>query len=178
LQNDASQLVAINTAGDAALVLRLVPASAGGNHTEVLRKLLQPTQGRTEARTFNGLSATHFVGVRQTAQGSQRLEATVVSGPQGHTYLLQYNARDAAALQRATPALQALEASFRALTAQDRTQAREWRVQTVPSPRGGFSELARSSPLPEAAQQLRLLNGYYGGGEPPPGQLVKVVQPH
>jgi predicted Zn-dependent protease len=47
----------------------------------------------------------------------------------------------------------------------------------VPFPRGGFGELARSSPLPpaRAEAQLRLMNGAYGGGEPKPGQPVKVV---
>ena len=51
-------------------------------------------------------------------------------------------------------------------------------LKTVPYPRGGFAELARSSPLPAQAEaQLRLLNSAYGGGaEPRPGQLVKVVR--
>lgn len=175
-QNDATQLAVVNRAGDAAMVLRMAPPSAGHNANEVLRKLFQPTQGRTEARTLNGLEATHFVGVRSTAQGSQRIEATVVNGPGDASYVLQYSARDSAALQRAAAGLQAVESSFRALTAQDRQLGREWRVQTLPYPRGGFAELAKSSPLPRAEQQLRLLNGFYGGGEPAPGQLVKIVQ--
>jgi len=47
----------------------------------------------------------------------------------------------------------------------------------VAFPRGGFAELARSSPLPVRAEaQLRLMNSAYGGAaEPKPGQLVKVV---
>lgn len=174
-QNDESQLVVVNAAGDAAVVLRLVPPSAGSNHADVLRNVLKPTQGRTEARTFNGLSATHFVGARQSPQGTQRLEATVVSGPAERTYLLMYSARDAAAQQRATPAMQALESSFRALTVQDKAAAREWVVASVPYPKGGFAELAKSSPLPRAEQQLRLLNGYYGAGAPVVGQQVKVI---
>ncbi|HEY6355657.1 MAG TPA: peptidase, partial [Burkholderiaceae bacterium] len=63
-------------------------------------------------------------------------------------------------------------------TAADRTEARPWSVQTVPYPRGGFGELAKSSPLPatRAEAQLRLMNGDYGGGaEPKAGQPVKVV---
>jgi predicted Zn-dependent protease len=36
--------------------------------------------------------------------------------------------------------------------------------------------LARRSPLERAEQQLRLINGVYGGGEPQVGQLVKIVQ--
>lgn len=175
-RNDATQLAVVNRAGDAAMVLRVVPPSAGSNPNAVLRTLFQPSQGRTEARRINGLEATHFVGTRQTAQGSQRIEATVVSGPGDARYVLQYIARDSAALQRAAAGLQAVESSFRALTTQDRAQGREWRVQPQPYPRGGFAELAKSSPLPRAEQQLRLLNGFYGGGEPPVGQLVKTVQ--
>jgi predicted Zn-dependent protease len=175
IQNAESQLAVVNAAGDAAMVLRLVPPSVGRNHTDILRNVYKPTQGRTEARSFNGLSATHFVGARQTQQGTQRVEATVVSGPGEGAYLLQYNARDAAALQRAMSSLQALEASFRPMNAQDRAAAREWVVSTVAYPKGGFAELAKASPLPRAEQQLRLLNGFYGGGEPKLGQLVKVV---
>jgi predicted Zn-dependent protease len=70
------------------------------------------------------------------------------------------------------------EASFRALTAADRAAAGSFTVQTVPYPRGGFSELAQSSPLPAARAEaaLKLLNGVYRGGtEPKPGQPVKVV---
>jgi len=49
----------------------------------------------------------------------------------------------------------------------------------VAFPRGGFTELAKSSPLPPATAeaQLKLMNGLYGGGTPPkPGELVKVVR--
>ena len=50
-------------------------------------------------------------------------------------------------------------------------------IDTVPFPRGGFAELARSSPLPLAEERLRLLNGAYGGGpEPKPGTAVKIVR--
>jgi predicted Zn-dependent protease len=102
---------------------------------------------------------------------------TLVTGPGERIYLLQYAAKDAAALQRAGAQLTEAESSFRALTAADRAAARPWSVQTVPYPRGGFSELARSSPLPQRAEaQLKLMNGVYGGGaEPKPGQAVKVV---
>jgi hypothetical protein len=61
------------------------------------------------------------------------------------------------------------------VTAEAHTQARPWVVKTIPFPRGGFAEMARQSPLPSAEQQLRLINGLYGGGEPKPGQLVKTI---
>ena len=93
-------------------------------------------------------------------------------------YLLQALTKDAATLQRAQGPLREAEGSFRAMTAQDSAAARPWLLRTVPYPRGGFADLASSSPITAAERQLRLINGYYSGGEPKPGQTVKVVYPH
>ena len=176
IQNGADQLGVLNAARDATLVLRVVPPSAGKDAATIIRNVIKPTQGRTEAVALNGLSATRFVGIRQNAQGqSQPVEATIVNGPGTTLYLMQVAGKDAAALQRARPALRDLEMSFRALTAQDRSAARPWVLKTVAFPKGGFAELAKSSQLDNAEKQLRLINGFYAGGEPKPGQIVKVV---
>ena len=176
IQNDADQLALLNTARDAAVLVRVAPAQAGKTHTEVIRALLKPTQGRTEATTLNGLQATRFAGARTASNGQvQAVEATVVTGPGDTIYLLQTSAKDANALQRARAQVREVEGSFRALTAQDRAAARPWGIRSVPYPKGGFAELAKNSPIARPEQQLRLINGYYGGGEPKVGQLVKVV---
>ena len=177
IQNDADKLTLVNAGRDAALVMKTVAPQAGNTHDEVIRNLLKPDQGRSDRLLINGLQATRFVGARQTAQGQpQAIEATVVSGPGNTTYLLAYAAKDAAALQRARRQLQEAEGSFRAMAAADRAAARPWILRTVSYPRGGFAEMARISPLDSAEQQLRLINGFYGGGEPRAGQLVKVVE--
>jgi len=177
LQNSAEQLTVLNPAGDAALLLKAVPPNAGKTHAEVIRNGFKPTQGKTEATTLNGLQATRFSGARQNAQGqSQGLEFTLVSGPESKMYLLQYAAKDAATLQANRNALRETEGSFRPMTAQDRQAAKPWNLKLVPYPKGGFAELAKRSPLPNAEQQLRLVNGLYGGGEPKAGQLVKLVE--
>jgi predicted Zn-dependent protease len=158
-------------------VVRVVPAQAGRDPAAIIRTLLKPTDGRTESAVINGLQATRFAGTRQNAQGqAQSVEATVVTGPGTNSYLLQWGAKDAQALQRARAALREAEGSFRAMTAQDRNAARPWVLRTVPYPRGGFAELARTSPIENPEKQLRLINGYYSGGEPNAGQLVKVVE--
>ena len=178
LQNSPQAIALVNAASDAGLIVRLVPEQAGRTPDEVIRKLVQPVGGRTEARTVNGLAATHFSGpIRADQGGNRNVTLTVVAGPGGRLYLLQYAAKDANALQRAGAGLQEAEASFRALTPTDRAAARPWAVKTAGFPRGGFAELARQSPLPAPAEaRLRLLNGAYGGGaEPAVGQLVKVV---
>ena len=178
VQNSTDAIALISDAGDAGLIVRLLPANAGRTHEEVIRNVVKPSDGRVERRQLNGLPATHFSGVVRNAQGQgQAVRVTVVSGPQDRLYLLQYAARDDQAAQRATVALQTGEASFRALSAADRDAARPWRLKTTPFPRGGFAELARLSPLPAPAEPaLRLLNGLYGGGtEPRSGQTVKTV---
>ncbi len=182
IDNRPDAVLLANAAGDAGLLMRLVPASAGSNHDEILRKLVQPADGRIDRRSLHGLAATHFEGVRRNAQGQvQPVRFTIASGPAGSKpqhYLLQYMARDAAALQRALPQVQEAEASFRALTAADRQAARPWQLRTAAFPAGGFAELAKASPLGARAEaQLRLLNGAYGGGaEPKVGAAVKIVR--
>ena len=177
VQNRREAVALVNASGDAGLILQTVPESAGRNHDEILRKLFNPTQSRVDRRTLNGFDATHFVGTARNAQGQTRdVTATVVTGPQRRHYLLLHAGKDAAALQRARAGLREAEASFRGLVPADRDDARPWVLDLSTYPRGGYAELARRSPLPQAEAQLRLINGHYGGGEPRVGQSVKVVR--
>ncbi len=180
VQNGTEAIALVNASGDAGLVVRLVPPAAGSTHEEIIRNVIKPSEGRIDKRSFNGLAATHFSGARRNQQGqTQPIQLTLATGPGGRNYLMQYTARDAAALQRAEADMVRAESSFRSLTAADRAAAKPWQLRSVPLPRGGLAELARNSPLPaaQAEAQLRLLNAVYGGGtEPAAGQLVKVVR--
>ncbi|HEX6704877.1 MAG TPA: M48 family metalloprotease [Albitalea sp.] len=178
VQNSAEAIALVNGEGNAGLIVKLVPPQAGSSHEDILRNAVKAEQGRTERRTLNGLAATHFSGTRRDERGqAQPVELTVVTGPQGRAFVLVYAAADASALQRAARQIEEAESSFRPLAAADRVAARPWTLRTVPFPRGGFAELARRSPLPNAEQQLRLLNGVYASSKTPqPGQLVKVVE--
>ncbi len=176
IQNEASQLALVNAARDAALKVQVAPPKAGATHDDIIRNLLKPSQGRTERLTVNGLQATRFVGSRATNQGQQALEATLVTGPKASVFVLIPMAKNAAALQQARTGLAQAQGSFRAMTGQDRAAARPWTLRTTAYPPGGFAQLAQRSPLPQAEGQLRLINGYYSGGAPGAGQLVKVVE--
>jgi predicted Zn-dependent protease len=182
LVNSASAVMLAAPDGSAALLVQAVPKEAGSSPDEILRRYVRADQGRAERRNLNGLEAVHFAGTRLTQQGQpQNVRATIVrgppAGPAGAQYALVYAARDAAAMQRALPALTQAEASFRPLTAADRAKARPWTITTTPMPAGGLRSLAARSPLPDAENQLRLLNGIYGGGaEPPAGTRVKTVE--
>lgn len=182
LQNGSDTLTVLAPQRDAALILQPVPPKAGTSHDEILRRW-GAEQGRTDARTLNGLKATHFSGVRRNAQGQRGMaELTLVTSAQGAVYALVYAAKDGQTLQARRPSLAQAEDSFRALTAEDRQLARPWKIALRPFPAGGFTELAKGSVLNEA--QLKLLNGQYGGANagdgsarpaPAAGRLVKTV---
>jgi predicted Zn-dependent protease len=179
IDNSPSAILLVNGAGDAGLLVKLVPPKAGKTHDEIIKNALKPVSGQTQTRNINGLAATQFTGVVRNSQGQQsNARLTLVSGPHDLNYVLQYVSRDAAALQRNLAQVGEAEGSFRALTAADHKAARPWKVDIVPYPAGGFAELARQSPLTTMAeQQLRLINGVYNGGtEPKVGQPVKVVR--
>ena len=178
IQNSPSAIAVVNGERDAGLIVQTVPPKAGSTHSDIIRNVLKPVQGRTEAATVGGLPATHFTGTRRTEQGQEvGVEATVVTGPANQNYVMVYAAKDAATLQRARPTLREAVASFRALTAADRSAARPWAVKTVPYRGAGFAPFARQSPLADLPeQQLRLLNGVYAGGEPKAGDLIKIVE--
>jgi predicted Zn-dependent protease len=178
VQNAGESVALVNAAGDAGLIVQVVPPKAGGSHEEIIRNVFKLEQGRTERLALGGFPATHFAGIARNRQGqAQAVEATLATGPANRNFLLIYGARNAQALQRARVKIQEAEASFRALTAADRAAARPWVIRTTTYQRGGLAQLARQSPLtgnPEP--QLRLINGVYGGGEPPSGQLIKFVE--
>ncbi|MEX1167625.1 MAG: M48 family metalloprotease [Hydrogenophaga sp.] len=178
IQNAPDALTFISPQGDAALKMIAVPSNAGNSHEDILRNAFKATQGKVTRGNVNGFQATHFVGSRQVNNGpAQAFEATIVTGPQQRNYALAYLASDANARQRAYPALNAAEKSFRALTGADARAARPWQVSIVPFPRGGFAELERrGADVPQVQRQLRLLNGLYGQDTPlRPGDLVKLV---
>ena len=178
VQNTAEVVALINAAGDAGLLVHVAPPDAGKTHEDIIRNVFRPEQGRTDKLALGSFPATHFAGMGKNRQGRvQGVEVTVVTGPASRNFLLIYGAKDTQALQRARGQLKEAEASFRALTAADIAAARPWALKTVPYPQGGFPQLARTSPLSGSTErELRLINGFYAGGEPSPGQLVKVVE--
>ena len=178
VQNSGEAVALVNAAGDAGLIVHVVPPKAGNSHEEIIRNVFKLEQGRTQRLALGSFPATHFAGIARNRQGqAQAIEATVATGPANRHFLLFYGARDAQALQRARGKMREAEGSFRALTAADVAAARPWVLRTVAYQRGGFAQFARQSPLTgNAESQLRLINGVYAGGEPPPGQLIKIVE--
>lgn len=191
--NGKDAINVIHDAGDAALIVKLLPEQTQAmSHESIIRQLLKADQnrveGRTERRRLQGLQATHFAGTVQNPQGQViNVMFTVADGPAGRRYLMRYTGRNGQTVQRELPAMREAESSFRAITSADRNAAKPWVIRTTSMPKGGFSELARQSALngldPQAEARLKLMNSAYGeagsGGAnrtPTAGRRVKTVQ--
>ena len=176
IQNEADQITLVNSTGDAGLIVKMAPPDAGKTHDEIIRKLVNPVTGRAERAQINGLAATRFIGTVAGKNGqSQNTELTLITSPLGNVFLFIHAAKDAATLQRSRAQMLETENTFRALTIADKAAARPWVVRSAVMPRGGFAELAKSSPLANPEQQLRLINGVYPAGDIKPGMAVKTV---
>ena len=176
IQNEPDQITVVNNAGDAGVVIKIAPADAGKSHDDIIKKLINPDTGRAERLQINSLAATRFVGTQVGKNGQrQNTDITLINGPASGVYLFIHAAKDAATLQRNRAQMIETENTFRPLTSSDKAAARPWSMRTAVMPRGGFAELARSSPITNPEQQLRLLNGVYGGGDVKPGTPVKTV---
>lgn len=175
-QNAPDAVLAANAERDAGVALRLV-SGAGNSHEEIIRTIFKPQSGRVERTTINGSPATHFSGTARTRQGQiVPIEATVLTF-NNQQFLLQQLYKNAAALNRSREELRAVISSFHAITVDEKKLARPYRIRIVAqSPGRNFATLAKESALHSyAEQQLRLLNGYYPGGEAPAGRMIKVV---
>ena len=176
IQNEADQITLVNSAGDAGLIVKMAPADAGKTHDDIIRKLINPSAGRAERTQINGLTATRFSGTVAGKNGqAQNTELTLITSAQGAVFLFIHAAKDANAMQRSRVQMQETENTFRALTPSDKAASRPWMVRSAVMPRGGFAELARNSPLANAEQQLRLINGVYPSGEVKVGLPVRTV---
>lgn len=182
IQNASSELTLINGTGDAALIMRTVPAEAGKTHADIVQKIFNPINGRTAQTTINGFAATYFVGTARVQSGgqtgTQSVDATILTGPKQQNYLFLHAAKSAEALQRERETLLAAEKTFRALTDKDRLLARPWKIRLAVFPQGGFAQLVKRSAatLPHAEAQLRLINGAYPDGVIKAGTQVKIVE--
>lgn len=96
----------------------------------------------------------------------------------GLTYTLSGEVNAQPAFAAADPNFVAIIKSFRPMAQWEKQAPREGRtLRWVQVKRGWtFEKLASVSPIPNAEDQLRLLNGFYPSGEPRTGDWIKVVQ--
>lgn len=172
VQNRPDRVVATSPAGDALLELQQGPKR--GMPLETLQKGVKLDAGaRYDSGRLGGYPAAFAAG----AQAGKPVVVAAIAF-NGTQYLIAGMTRDTAAYERERSALRATINSFHALTPAEKKAARTYSLQLVKARAGQtLASLARKSPLgADAETRLRLLNGLYPGGEPEPGQLIKIVQ--
>jgi predicted Zn-dependent protease len=106
------------------------------------------------------------------SSGGQSVRLAVID--HGYRFLFEGEAPD---LTAADADFRTIIDSFRPLAAREKVTGTSHTLHYIQVPRGAtFASLASSVKLPDAENQLRLINGYYPTGEPRTGDWVKVIR--
>jgi predicted Zn-dependent protease len=106
------------------------------------------------------------------SSGGQSVRLAVID--HGYRFLFEGEAPD---LGAADAGFRTIIDSFRPLTGREKVTGTSHTLHYIQVPRGAtFASLASSVKLPDAENQLRLINGYYPSGEPRTGDWVKVIR--
>lgn len=172
VRNRPDRVIASSPGGDALVELQQGPKN--DRPLATLQKGIRLDAGaRYDSGSLSGYPAAFAAGAQQ---GKPVVVAAVVFN--GTQYLIAGMARDKSAYTRERNTLRAAINSFHAITPAEKRMARPYLLQLITArPGTTMAELARHSPLgADAESQLRLINDLYPGGEPSPGQLLKIVQ--
>ncbi len=133
--------------------------------------LLAGAQG--DVTDLEALEQFGIVGTTAIASsGAQSVRLAVID--HGYRFLFQ---GEAPVLADADAEFRTIIDSFRPLTGREKITGTSHTLHYIQAPRGAtFASLASSVKLPDAENQLRLINGYYPTGEPRTGDWVKVIR--
>ena len=133
--------------------------------------LIAGAQG--DVTDFEALEQYGLVGATAIASSNtQSVRLAVID--HGYRFLFEGEAPDLAV---ADAGFRTIIESFRPLTAREKVTGTSHTLHYIQVPRGAtFASLASSVKLPDAENQLRLINGYYPTGEPRTGDWVKVIR--
>jgi predicted Zn-dependent protease len=125
----------------------------------------------------SGLDGYTAVAPARTSRGSQDARFSVIYFD-NKAYIFAGIVKNAAQTGAYDNAFLDAANSFRPLNGDEVDSLKPLRLRVTPAKAGDtFSKLAAESPYPTNGEaRLRLLNGYYGGGEAPPGTPIKVVE--
>jgi len=167
VHNLPTALIAIAPQGEVQLQM-LLDDSPRGTPDEYARRLAG-SGAQISTLNVNGLEAALF---------EQSNTAGGVVFFKGHAFILQARGKTRAGLAAHRAEIIATVKSFHALTSDERRLVKPLTLHIITARAGDtFAALAQDSPLGQSAEEyLRLINARYPGGEPQPGQLIKLVR--
>jgi len=161
----------------------ILATSADGSRTLTIGLAKIDPEQDTEASLIAGAQGdvTAFERLEQfglsgstaiASSGEQAVRLAVID--HGYRFLFE---GDAPALAEADADFRTIIDSFRPLTGREKITGTSHTLHYIQVPRGAtFASLASGVKLPDAKNQLRLINGYYPTGEPRTGDWVKVIR--
>ena len=161
----------------------IIATSVGGTETLTISLArINPTQDAEASLIANAQGdVTDFEILEQyglagstalASSGGQSVRLAVID----HSYRFLFEG-EAPDLGAADAGFRTIIDSFRPLTAKEKVTGTSHTLHYIQVPRGAtFASLASSVKLPDAENQLRLINGYYPSGEPRTGDWVKVIR--
>ena len=168
VQQGSREIVAASADGTRTLTIGLARIDASQDTEASLIAGAQGEVSEIEALEQYGLNGATAVA----SSGSQSVRLAVID----HNYRFLFEG-EAANLVEADAEFRTIIDSFRPLTAKEKVTGTSHTLHYIQVPRGAtFASLASSVKLPDAENQLRLINGYYPTGEPRTGDWVKDIR--
>ncbi len=162
------EIVATSPDGSQTLTIGLARIDAEQDAEASLRAGAQGEVTELEAIEQFGLNGATGIA----SSGGQSVRLAVID----HSYRFLFEG-EAPNLAAADSEFRTIIDSFRPLTAREKVTGTSQTLHYIQVPRGAtFASLASSVKLPDAENQLRLINGYYPTGEPRTGDWVKVIR--
>lgn len=172
VQNTPQRVAAQSPAGDA--LIQMVLADGRASPQEVLRRGLRlDNGGNIQNVMINDLPAALATG---TVQGRPVRAAAI--DYRNRIYVLVAQTRSVDVFNRYRALIDDTIRSFRPMQASERRLAKPLILRTVPARANmSYAALAQASPIGRNAEgYLRLINHDYPGGEPRPGEVIKIVE--
>ncbi|MCH1610812.1 MAG: M48 family metalloprotease [Luminiphilus sp.] len=168
VRQGSREIVAVSADGTQTLTIGLARVDASQDTEASLIAGAQGEVSEVEALEQYGLNGATAVA----SSGSQSVRLAVID----HNYRFLFEG-EAANLTEADAGFRTIIDSFRPLTSKEKVTGTSHTLHFIQAPRGAtFASLASSVKLPDAENQLRLINGYYPTGEPRTGDWVKVIR--
>jgi predicted Zn-dependent protease len=168
VQQSSREILATSTDGSQTLTIALTKIDPSQD-TEA--SLIEGAKGAvTEFEALEQFGLTGSTAVASSGEQSVRLAVI------DHSYRFLFQG-EAPVLTEADAAFRTIIDSFRPLTGREKITGTSHTLHYIQAPRGAtWASLASSIKLPDAENQLRLINGYYPTGEPRTGDWVKVIR--
>jgi predicted Zn-dependent protease len=177
INNQTTRVIGVPKAKDGLIQMTLAENKQQLSPKRFMQQELDISPGSGKAFKASGMQGYSAVTVGDTPFGKRRIRYAVVNRGDD-AFIFAGAARSTEHAGRFDEAVLTTAKSLHPLTADERKQAREKKLDIIRASRGTtWAGLARRSPITKyPEEQLRLLNDQYPTGEPATSRIIKIVR--